>query len=619
MTPPPRPRPYTTRRGALALALTLAHPACATRGPATDATHAPAPLLWRTWDAEAFAEATRAGKLLLIDVEASWCHWCHVMDEETYRDPEVAALLARHFVTIRVDADARPDIAERYAEWGWPATALLTPDARPLLELRGFQEPREFAALLARLVDDQRRGRLVARPTAPAAAPPDRPLDALRLAAQAQLDRLYDPEEHGWGRRQKYPLAAPLEHALRRAHIRPADALWRERALATLERQLHLVDPVWGGTYQYSVGGGWERPHYEKIAAVQAGALASFARALRATGDPRWQGALRRQRDYILGHLRGDDGTFFASQDADLRLADRTIAGADYYALDDAARRALGEPRVDRSSYGDRVAQLIHALCLDHAVTGDPEPLEAARRAGERLVAAHRDPRGLYRHLAEAADPLLYLRDQVHIGRALLALHRVTADPAWLDRARDLADAVLTALRDPSGAFLVSTADPAAIGVFADRRRPIDENGLAARFLIELHRTLDHRTDTPDYLGAARTALLAVSDPAAIAAEGRQIGEYLLALDELVSNSVDVTVVGEVSDPRTRSLHRAALALDEPRAIVDVSPPGARYPLPGGPAVFLCTESACSSPVRDPSALAEATRRFMAAQTRDGG
>ena len=104
---------------------------------------------FREWTPEAFAEARSTRKLLLISVQAGWCHWCHVMNAETFADPRVLAVLAQRYVVIRVEADARPDIAERYAEYGWPATALLTPDAEPILALhKGFDDPKLFSAWL---------------------------------------------------------------------------------------------------------------------------------------------------------------------------------------------------------------------------------------------------------------------------------------------------------------------------------------------------------------------------------------------------------------------------------------------------------------------------------------
>jgi len=204
----------------LALHALMAPGACASTQPTTAApASAPASAVaftWHDWSADSFATAAREQKILLINVAASWCHWCHVMDHETYADPAVATLLRDHFMTIRVDADARPDLAERYADWGWPATAVLTSDARPVLELRGYQDPAEFAALLRSLVDDQRRGALQGRKPAPTPVARDTDLVALRRSAEAQLDRLYDPAQSGWGRKQKYPLAALDELSLLR-------------------------------------------------------------------------------------------------------------------------------------------------------------------------------------------------------------------------------------------------------------------------------------------------------------------------------------------------------------------------------------------------------------------
>jgi uncharacterized protein YyaL (SSP411 family) len=142
---------------------------------------------FRPWTEEAFEDARRERRLLLVSVQASFCHFCHVMNDVTYRDPEVLRLLADHFVVIRVDADARPDLAERYARFAWPATAVLTPDAEPVVELRGYQPPRGFARLLSSVVRDLERGRPIARrtPRAPLPVAPegdDRALTLVRAA-----------------------------------------------------------------------------------------------------------------------------------------------------------------------------------------------------------------------------------------------------------------------------------------------------------------------------------------------------------------------------------------------------------------------------------------------------
>ena len=181
--------------------------------------------------------------------------------------------------------------------------------ARPLAcsSQRGYQDPRAFAALLRELDADQRAGTLRGRKAVPAPAARDADLVALRRAAEQQLDRFYDEQQGGWGRKQKYPLAALDELALLRARVL-GEAIWQERALITLGNELRLIDPVWGGMYQYSVAGVWDRPHFEKIGAIQAGALEALALAYRRTGDPRWQQAAHLQRGYLLGPMQDPGG-----------------------------------------------------------------------------------------------------------------------------------------------------------------------------------------------------------------------------------------------------------------------------------------------------------------------
>ncbi|HEY8380460.1 MAG TPA: DUF255 domain-containing protein [Nannocystis sp.] len=586
----------------------------ADRGAAESATAA---VKWREFAPETLAEAKARDKIVLIDVIARWCHWCHVMEEETYGDPEVVAILNRHFVAIKVDSDARPDIADRYAEWGWPATAVLTSDARPVLELRGYQEPREFAALLRDLVARHEAGKLVGRVDPPAPPPRTDPLSALRAAGEEQLDRYYHEAQGGWGKIQKYPLAGANEYLLLRAHLYGEKA-WEERLWLTLGNQRALIDPVWGGVYQYSLRGVWTAPHYEKIAAIQAGAIESYALAYRRTGDAKWQAAAAEVRRYVLSFLQDPEGGFYTSQDADLRPGTgggEAVVGEDYYALDDAGRRALGIPIVDTNIYADLNGKLIRALCLLYAIVPhggelDHEALEAARRAAERVIGSHRREGGAFAHGASDRG-ILHLADQAAMGRALLALYRVTGQSRYLELARGVADFVLGTLQDPAGGFYAHTEEPNAIGVFAERRRPFDENAATARFLVELQRTLDHTDAALPYAAAAEKALRAISHPEIVEAQGRMIGEYLVALAELGATPVDITVVGRPEDPGAQALLSAALAYDEPRAIVAMDPPGARYPDLGRPAVFLCTDSACSAPITEAAKFKAEADAFM--------
>jgi uncharacterized protein YyaL (SSP411 family) len=282
------------------------------------------------------------------------------------------------------------------------------------------------------------------------------------------------------------------------------------------------------------------------------------------------------------------------------------VLGEAYYGMGDAERRALGIPIVDTNVYADLNGMMIGGLVELYAATGDAEALAAATGTADRLLRTHATDDGAFLHGAED-DPsgLLYLRDQAAMGLGLVALHRATGEARWLEAATRVGAFMRARLEDPEhGGFFAHTEDPAAVGVFATRRKPVEENGLAARFLVALHRHLDGdgRIATP-YREAAERALAAVGRRETVAHEGRIIGQLLLGLEAVLEPIVDVTVVGAPDDPRTHALHLAALRYPEPRAVLERSLPGERYPDIGKPAVYLCTESACSTPITDPARL----------------
>lgn len=502
-------------------------------------------LPWAELSAATFARAKAERKLIVLDGSAEWCHWCHVMEAETYHDPRVRALIERRFIAVKVDVDAHPDLQERYGEWGWPATVVFSPDGEELGKYRGFVEPDRFLELLTAAAERAAPpgGALAALPAAPppSAAPLSRELVAwMSQAVAAELEDYWDREQGGWGRRQKAPIGGNNAWLLRLAERGDAEA--RRRVLWTLDQQAQLLDPVWGGIYQYSDGDTWRAPHYEKLMTYQAPALENYAAAYRLTGEPRQLARARAMWSYLARFLEGPDGTFGATQDADLgahQVGATFRAGRDYYALGERDRLALGVPRVDRHAYGKENGLAIAALVAYHQATGDASALSAAQRAAARILETHLDPRGGITHdareRAQAAPPPLYLADNAAFGLALVRLYQVTGEREHLQAARRLAELLLgDELRDPvSGGMFASTRDPAAVGVLAERRVPQEDNVRALRFLLALsaHDAALARTAAPRLAELTR----AVARPAAFKPSGRFQGELLLALDEVLA------------------------------------------------------------------------------------
>src|SRR5579859_43188 len=110
------------------------------------------------WNQALFAQAQREHRYVLLDLQAVWCHWCHVMEAQTYADPQVEKLIGEHYVAVKVDQDSDPELSSRYGDWGWPATIILAPDGSELVKRRGFIPPRNMASLLQAVVDDPTPG-----------------------------------------------------------------------------------------------------------------------------------------------------------------------------------------------------------------------------------------------------------------------------------------------------------------------------------------------------------------------------------------------------------------------------------------------------------------------------
>lgn len=563
-------------------------------------------IYWDAWRPETFARAKSEKKLILVDVVADWCHWCHVMDKTTYADARVIGTVCDEYVAVRVDSDAQPDVAERYRDWGWPATAILSPDGAPVLERRGYQEPAEFAELLRSTAEDFRAGKPIARAEPPRRTPTDVEFEKIADVVGAQLDGTYDTSEESWGRRQKYPISAPVEREFRLA-FRDGDAKRRGRALASLAKESKLLDPVWGGMYQYSTNGDWDHPHFEKIAPVQAGAIANFAEAYVATGDKRWLDAAKEVQRYVRDFLTAPDGGFYASQDADLVTHDDPPAwvdGHDFYPLDDARRRAKGVPRIDMHVYADRSGMLIQSLCALFEASRDGDAIAAARKAALRIAKTHAAPLDGLTHVDAkpgATQPVLHLADQVEMGRAYLALAEATADGSFVARADALAQTLRDRFEDKTGGgFFAASLDEHGGAALPARQKPFEENARAARFLIRLH----HFTGEELWTQSAERTLRVFADASALAEEGRAVGDYAIALDELAHPPLHVNVVGKPGAKETNELYAAALKVYVPGRMVKFSQPGDEYPDIGKSAVYICTDRSCSSPVTDPSKVA---------------
>jgi hypothetical protein len=356
------------------------------------------PIQWHEWGPEAFAAARRDNKPMLLDIGAVWCHWCHVMDRESYDDPEIAAIVNEHFIAVKVDRDERPDIDSRYqaavqavsGQGGWPLTAFLTPDGKPFYggtyfpPSAGYGRP-SFRQVLLSIANayKEKNGDVVEQAAmvenaiaqSESFAGKDGRVSAKIIEAiETSGFRMFDPQHGGFGQAPKFPHPSALDLLIERyaresggngCSAVPSFRTERERMghpqdssnqrsasedplrnliVITLEGMANggVYDQLAGGFHRYSVDERWVVPHFEKMCYDNSELLKNYVHAYQATGNEFFASVARdiiRWMDEWLSDR--ERGGFYASQDADINMDD----DGDYFTWTrDEARAVLTEP-----------------------------------------------------------------------------------------------------------------------------------------------------------------------------------------------------------------------------------------------------------------------------------
>ncbi len=334
--------------------------------------HAHNPVDWYPWGEEALARARADDKPIFLSIGYAACHWCHVMERESFEDEATAADLNRDFVPIKVDREERPDLDQVYmaavqamtGSGGWPMSVFLTPDGRPfyggtyfpdsprhgmpafrqVLEgvARAYREQRDEVersggAIVAAIADASRFGAAGGPADVPVQGLPDR---TVLDAAVAALEQTFDPRHGGWGGAPKFPQPMTIEFLLRRAASGGDDG----RSLAMARRTLDAMadggihDQLGGGFHRYATDAIWLVPHFEQMLYDNGQLARVYLHAWQLTGDRRYRDVALGTLDYIARELLTTDGLFAASQDADTDGEE----GATFVWTPEEVRRILG-------------------------------------------------------------------------------------------------------------------------------------------------------------------------------------------------------------------------------------------------------------------------------------
>lgn len=560
--------------------------------------HATNPVDWYPWGDEAFARARRENKPIFLSIGYSTCHWCRVMEEESFSDPGIAKLMNDAFVSIKVDREERPDVDAVYlavartltGDGGWPNNLVLTPDGKPFFAAAYI--PKEtFRSLIARMSamwSNQRalvvgNAEMIMREISRDAAEQSGSASSLELLEKGyrQLSARYDAKHGGFLPEPKFPAPHQLMFLLRYWN-RTGEPHALEMVETTLRsmRASALWDARDLGFHRYASDAAWERPHYEKMLYDQALLALTFLEAYQATGKSEYARTVREIFRWVLRDLRAPDGAFYAAQDADER----------YYTSID--RTNLRRPAVDRKTIADWNGLMIAALASAASVLDEPQYAAAATRAADAVIGRRRP----------------YLDDHAFLVWGLLNLYEATFDVRHLRAAMALTDESTRRFGDGHGRLYINAASDPRLPV---RPREVTDGALPSGNSVQLMNVvrLARITAKPEYEQLAGELARATS--AEIELAPSTATHFLSALDFRLGPSYEVVLAGDDIAAMRRAVFAPfvpnKVVLHRPSVngpIVAIAPYTAdQKPRGGKPTAYVCTNHLCRTPTVDPASV----------------
>jgi len=547
--------------------------------------HAQNPIDWYPWGEEALNEAKKQNKLIFLSIGYSTCHWCHVMNAESFSTEEIGALMNANFIAIKVDREERPDVDSSYMavarklmdDPGWPLNVILTPDGKPFFAASYVPKDR-LAALLTNLGKRWKEhpeqiastaSMVMHEPVSDHAPGELNRAELLKKTYQQFADR-FDAINGGFNPPPKLPAAHQLMFLLR---------YWRRtgepHALAMVETTLQKMraGAIWdtkrGGFHRYAVDAEWKQPHYEKMLCDQALLSMAYLEAFQATHKPEYAATARAILAYVLRDLRAPNGTFYSANDSDERTARDEKILTDWNGL------------------------MIAALSQGATVLDDATYALAARRAANVLLTQP------VRHSDK--QQTVFLDDYSFLTWGLLNLYEATFEVRYLERAIKLERESLTRFRDANGRFYLTPSDAATLLI---RPRETSDGALPSGNSVQLANLVRLARITGDaiYEKAANDLLRTTADDVSLIPSAS--AHLMSGLDFLLGPSFEIVLAGDDVTP----LRRVVFASFVPNKVVlhgdaDV----ARFApftetqraIGGKPTAYVCMNRVCRLPTSD--------------------
>ena len=576
-------------------------------------------ITWRDWSEEAFEASRSEDKRVLLTLGATWCHWCHVMDETAYSDPRVIELVNSRFIPVRVDVDQRPDISLRYNQGTYPSVAFLTPDGELLAGLP-YTPADEMVTVLEQISSGEFVGEGSRSPTT-AGSTTDEGNTASVDAVLDRLHDLYDDEFGGFGLEPKQPPWEALQFLA--AHY---ELTGDRRLLAMVETTLQgmwhgIYDRKDQGFFRYAVSRDWKVPHYEKMLVTNANLAMTYLEAFQVTRRAIYRTAVDGILHYLLTTLFSpNDGLFYASQDAD----------EPFYQGSWESRDNQRPPPVDHTLYAGWNALAAQSLIQAGDVLNQaPNGRLGADILDKLWLGSWSSESGLSRRADASGGASSVLADQVYFLRAWLARYQSTGRPEHLSRAEEVAATTQRIFGALEGGCYDTAMPESFEAGFLRREQPVLDNSCWAEALL----VLAHLTGDEEYAERAAAALRIfepvvpgssyLGDHASRRMEEDEEALFLpagsawgRAKSLLTHGPASMVLVGDTSDSSYRPLHQATLRIHAPHKAVlplDIERDTERirelgFPARRDAALYVCMGEQCLAPITTAVGVREMAR-----------
>lgn len=551
---------------------------------------------WLEWGKESFEKAKKEDKPILLDLTAVWCHWCHVMDTNSYSNDEIAKIINECFVPIKVYIDKRPDIRERYNMGGFPSTVFLD-NGGQIITGDTYVPPERFKFMLETVKSSYKNKKDFVKNkqeqkndadifSGSKAEINEEIIKATLMAAEDSFDRFYG----GFGVQPKFPSSDVLD-LLFFQYQKTKDKKYIEMAIKTLDG-MHdgIYDKVYSGFFRYSAAQDWKMPHFEKMLDTNAGLLRNYAVAYNITKNEKYRKIAMDTLGYLNKFLSDQkNGGFYGSQDAD----------EEFYSLGAEERNKRNHPHIDNAIYVDWNAMMISSYIKAGAILNDNKAIEFGIKTSDFILDKFYDSKsGLSHFLDKELNVNGLLADNIYFLNAIIDAYFASQNQMYLKKINEISGFILKNFYDEtSSGFFDKVIKEEDLGELKQRDKHFLDNSFSAIVFLRVY----FLTKEEKYKEAAKKTLLHFSN--SCFNFGYFAAMYAMAVGMLLEDVIKVDIVGR------KDMINVCIASNNPRVFVSFidkhNNKSSNKDMPMAEGAYVCKGALCKGPTTDNNKLEE--------------